>query len=125
MPDKESAEAFILQLLEEYETKEADRQRRRDNPYVLDLIRVLIPHPRGLRRPLVLDLLHRSRRERSLPIPTEFDATVQSAFQQHCADSAVFKKKGKPQLEALFCWPDGKGAGKWAERTRPRNASST
>jgi hypothetical protein len=111
MTDEESIEAFVLRLLEEYEAREAARQVRRDNPYVLDLI---LPHRRGLRRPLVLDLLHKSRRDRNLPIPSNFDETVQSVFQQHCADSAVFKKKGKLQSEALFYWPDGKGAGKWA-----------
>jgi hypothetical protein len=79
-----------------------DKCGRRDNPYVLDLIRVLLPHRRGLRRPLVLDLLHKSRRDRNLPIPSNFDETVQSVFQQHCADSAVFKKKGA-NCKAKLC----------------------
>jgi hypothetical protein len=49
-----------------------------------------------------------------LPIPKTFDSTVQAAYQFYCQDSQEFKKRDVDFSEALFSWPEGKGAGVWA-----------
>lgn len=85
-----------------------------ENPYVRDLIEVLMPHPRGLSRRLVLHTLERKRKQTGLPIPEKFEQSVQSAFQRHCVDSLVFKKRKAPEWQGLFSFPQGKGSGIWA-----------
>ena len=45
--------------------------------------------------------MERARRTKSLPIPDSFDETVQSAFNQHCIQSSVFKKRNVP-ADGLF-----------------------
>jgi hypothetical protein len=92
----------------------AARQLKKDNPYVLDLIGILKPFPRGLRRPFVMDRMIAIRKAKGLDIPDEFESTVQSAYNQHSVDSLVFKKRGAPASEGLFFSPTGKGSGKWA-----------
>src|SRR5712692_2246831 len=78
------------------------RQWRRDNPYVADLIEIMWPHGDiGLSRRNIIDALERSRCDKGLPVPDTFEQTVQSAFNQHCMQSAVFKKRGVP-TDGLF-----------------------
>jgi hypothetical protein len=90
------------------------RLLRLKNPYVLDVVRGLAPHPRGLRSMILLDRLRSTRMSMGLPIPRTFDASVQAAVNYHCRDSDVFKDRDAPDSEALFCWPQGKGKGIWA-----------
>jgi hypothetical protein len=82
-------------------------------PYVLDLITVLAPYQKCTRG-FVLDMLWRNRKDAGLPIPPEFEASAQRALEYYCRDSDVFKKRKVAPIEALFCWPKGKGAGVWA-----------
>jgi hypothetical protein len=99
----------------------AARQLKKDNPYLLDLIKILKPFPQGLRRRFVMDRMISNRKARGLDIPEEFEATVQSAYNHHSVDSLVFKKRGAPAADGLFFSPTGKGSGKWAlnqERAR-------
>ncbi|MBY0271580.1 MAG: hypothetical protein K2X06_17120 [Burkholderiales bacterium] len=78
------------------------RQLQRDNTYVADLIEVLWPlGVTGLSRQQVINLLNRSRRNKGLPIPERFEQALQSAFNQHCLESAVFKKRNVP-ADGLF-----------------------
>ncbi len=92
----------------------AAKKLRLENPYVKDLIEVLQPRSNGLSRQLVLHTLERRRKTAGLSIPKKFEETVQSAYNQHCVDSSVFKKCGKPESEGLFYSPQGKGSGVWA-----------
>lgn len=92
----------------------AAKKLRLKNPYVLDLIWVLRPHAAGLRRPLAMHLIEKNRKQRGLPVPRTLPDTVQSAFQQYCENSDVFKKRKAAPSDALFYWPQGKGAGVWA-----------
>jgi hypothetical protein len=78
------------------------RQWRRDNPYVLDLIETLWSSgSQGMLRASVISSLERARRAKGLPIPDTFEQTVQSAFNQHCIGSAVFRKRNAPS-DGLF-----------------------
>jgi hypothetical protein len=92
----------------------AQKKLRVENPWVLDLIKVLYPHPKGLSRSIVLHTVQRNRRQRGHPLPGEPEATIQSALQQHCVHSSVFKKRSAPPEDGLFHWPKGAGAGVWA-----------
>jgi hypothetical protein len=74
-----------------------EKQWRRDNPYVADLIEALWQSSKeGISRRTVIRSMERARRAKSLPIPDSFEETVQSAFNQHCIQSAVFKKRNVP-----------------------------
>lgn len=90
------------ELWEEVLAASRQQQWRRDNPYVADLVEVMWPHgDTGLSRRKIIDTLERSRREKGLPVPDRFEETVQSAFNQHCMQSTVFRKRKVP-TEGLF-----------------------
>lgn len=89
-------------LLERALAASRERQWRRENPYVVDLVEVLWPHgPGGLSRRKVIESMKVKRHVKGLPVPDSFEETVQSAFNQHCIDSAVFRKRGVP-TDGLF-----------------------
>jgi hypothetical protein len=89
------------------------RALRLKHPYVFDLIRVLALYPR-LSRSIALDKMWCTRKDAGLPIPAAFDSSVQAALQFYCRDSEIFRRRHAPETEALYCWPEGKGAGVWA-----------
>ena len=98
---------------------DAERQAkklRRDNPYALDIIRVLRGRETGVSRGFVLHSVERNRRRLGLPIPKTFEQAVQQSCERFCIDSDVFKERRVPREEAIFAWPKGKGAGHWAIR---------
>jgi hypothetical protein len=96
--------------LEEYLRQVEERSvRRQENPYVLYLIAVLMPHKEGLERQHVISEIERRRRQNGLAIPDKLEQTVQSAFQGHSSQSAAFRGSAD-----LFHWPKGKGSGIWA-----------
>lgn len=109
-------------ILREVEAERQAKKLRRSNPYVLDLIRVLRPSRSGMSRGLVLHFVHKNRQRLGLPIPRTFDDTVQQSCERFCINSDVFKKRGAPEFEALFCWPRGKGSGHWAIRAANADA---
>lgn len=105
---------WLDNALKEIEAEEAHKRLRRQHPYVLDLIEVLRPYPRGLARQNVLQALENRRHSDGLPIPPKFEAAVQSTYNRHCVDSSVFIKRKAPISEGLFYSPGGKGSGIWA-----------
>lgn len=78
---------------------------RREHPYVEDIAYVLLPHENGMSRRKVLEELESQRKRDGLPIPPKFEQAVQSSYNQHCVDSAVFQRRNKPPSEALFHTP--------------------
>lgn len=104
----------LERLLREIEEARQLKKRRREYTYVEDLMRLLPPWRDGLPRSVVLDRLERQRRNDGLPIPKSFEQAVQSAYNQNCVDSAVFKKRGLPNSAAPFFSPGGSGSGLWA-----------
>ncbi len=105
---------WLEQALRELEAKEAAKELRRQHPYLMDLIEVLQPYPRGLSRQIVLHTLEKRRQRDGLPIPPKFEQAVQSVYNRHCVDSLVFIKRKTPLSEGLFHSPGGKGSGTWA-----------
>jgi hypothetical protein len=96
---------------EEYVADLTSKKRRRENPYVADIARELLPHRGGQHRSWVIARLEASRKARGLPIPRTFEASVQSAYNQYCVNSLVYQKRGAPPEEGIFYAPEGKGAG--------------
>jgi hypothetical protein len=92
----------------------AERRIEADYLYLLDLIKVLRPHPGGLRRWSIMRAIRKSRETAKLPIPQKLEDAVERVFRSHCADSENFKKKDNAPDAALFYWPQGKRDGVWA-----------
>lgn len=105
---------WLLDTLESLQQEVESRKYRRENPYVLDLIGTLWPYNAGLGRTYVIDRIRKRRQSKDLPMPKTFENTVQSAFNSHCEDSSVFRKRGVGLDQALFYSVGGKGSGKWA-----------
>ena len=104
----------LERLLREIDEARQLKRRRQKHTYVEDLMDLLLPCRDGLPRSIVLDRLERQRRNDGLPIPKSFEQAVQSAYNQNCVDSAVFKKRGLPSSAAPFFSPEGSGSGVWA-----------
>jgi hypothetical protein len=91
------------------------KQLKNENPYVLQLIRVLWPFgERGLARRHVIERVWRLRNEIGVAMPKAFGATVQSAYNHHCEHSDVFVARNVSLDEALFYPVGRKGSGQWA-----------
>ena len=104
----------LEKLLREIDEASQLKKRRQEHTYVEDLMRLLLPYRDGLPRSIVLDRLERQRRNDGLPIPRSFEQAVQSAYNQNCMDSAIFKKRRLPSSAAPFFSPEGSGSGIWA-----------
>jgi len=75
---------------------------KRESPYVLDLIEVLLPGgSEGVQRASALRTMESTRRTKGLPIPDRFEEAVQGEFNRHSTTSTVFKKRGVP-ADGLF-----------------------
>lgn len=99
------------QILKKIEEALALKHRRRQHPYVVDIVSVLLPHEDGVSRQKVLEELENQRKRDGLPIPPKFEQAVQSSYNQHCVDSAGFQRRNRPSSEALFHTPT---RGTWA-----------
>lgn len=108
------AEDWLDALFREIEETIRLANLKKEHTYVEDLIRLLLPHRHGMSRQMVLHNLERQRRELGLDIPRKFVQSVQSAYNQNCSDSAVFRRRNLPEADAPFYTPGGKGSGKWA-----------
>ena len=101
-------------LLQECEARIGADRLRLDDSYMLDLIRVLLPHPNGVRRWSIMRAIRKSRESTGQPIPHKIEDAVQRVFLQRCVDSEMCMKQGHPEGAALFHWPLGKAGGLWA-----------
>jgi len=103
---------WLDEIIAEIEADEAKRKLKRENPYALDLIRVLWPYgEKGWYR---LDAIHavwKRRDQTGVNMPKKFESTVQSDYNRHTSTSSVFS--GKPE-DDLFYPVGGKGSGRWA-----------
>jgi hypothetical protein len=90
----------------------AKRRLLRFRPYVFDLIAVLA-RAESLERRQVFHLIRRRVEHAQRPVLPSLNETVTEAFLHHCVDSDVFRRRGAPPEEGLFCWPQGKSAGIW------------
>ena len=95
------------------------RAARKANPWVRDIIRILMGSDSGLHiENIEKELL--VCRDVNLNIPKKFRQTLQSCLNQHTSQSFVFLRKGSSDTEDLFFSPSGKGTGVWAIRSLAR-----
>jgi hypothetical protein len=85
-----------------------------EHSYLLDLIKVLRPHPGGLRRWSIMRTIRKNREMIGDPVPQKMEDGIERVFRNHCADTEGFKKRGCAPETALFHWPQGKAGGVWA-----------
>lgn len=104
-------------LLREINEAIAAKKVRLENPYVKDLIEILMPYPNGLLRKMVLHMMEKKRERSGASIPENFEQSVQSSYNQHSVDSQVFIMRKAPESDGLFYSPQGKGSGIWAVYT--------
>src|ERR1700749_191332 len=77
------------------------------DPFVLaELVKVLSPHPGGLRRFSVMRAIRALRDRSQRPVSLKFEAEIERAFRSSCANWAGGKVP--ESTNALFYRPDGK-----------------
>ena len=86
------------------------------NPIVDELVAVLAPHPKGLRRWSVMRTIRKNREAQSRDIPLKLEADVERAFRQFCADAADASMRTVAADQALFYRPAEKAGEVWALR---------
>lgn len=83
------------------------------DPFVLDeLVKVLSPHPGGLRRWSVMRAIRALRDRSQRPVSLKFEAEIERAFRSSCANWAGGKVPDSSNT--LFYRPDGKAGEVWA-----------
>ena len=81
---------------------------------VRDLIKALLPYPKGRSCQRVYDDVRRARQGRGEEPGENFEESIRSAFNQYNRDGSVWRKNGANQKNALFFCPHGLGMGVWA-----------
>lgn len=91
-----------------------------DRQVIEELVKVLLPHPGGLRRFSVMRAIRTERDRASRPVALKFEAEIERAFRSSCANWAG----GKPPEtgSALFYRPEGKAGEVWAVYADRANA---
>jgi hypothetical protein len=97
------------QFWERWRARQDELTLKSENRYAADIVENLLPFPKGRHSSWVMDDLEKERRAKGLPIPKTFNATVQSAYNNHCVGYAAFVKRGSPPTEGLFYSPGPRG----------------
>jgi len=109
MTDDERGDLFEL----EHETEMAARILRSDQPILSELIKVLAPHPGGLRRWSVMRAIRKDRESAARDIPQKFEAEVERIFRRFCADAGDAKTSTCAAKDAFFYRPKEKAGEVW------------
>lgn len=85
-----------------------------DASIVNELIAVLRPHPRGLRRWSVMRAIRNNRNRLSQNIPQKFEEQIERTFRRFCADTAEAESRACPADVAPFYRPRDTAGEVWA-----------
>jgi hypothetical protein len=109
----ENAREFFEPVTSQSATIGAAVQTATGDPFVLDeLVKVLSPHPGGLRRFSVMRAIRALRDRSQRPVSLKFEAEIERAFRSSCANWAGGKVPDSSNT--LFYRPDGKAGEVWA-----------
>jgi hypothetical protein len=81
---------------------------------VADIVKALLPHPKGLRRWSVMRAIRADLRNASRDIPHKLEDDVERAFRQYCAAGTGKTATGAPSGHALFFRPAETAGEVWA-----------
>ena len=93
----------------------ADSQKMRsDRAILIELIKVLTPHPGGLRRWSVMRAIRKERESASRDIPQKFEDEIERTFRRFCADADSAKTRTCAPENEFFYRPKDKAGEVWA-----------
>ena len=93
----------------EWVTTIADHPQQAEDPLALEIIKVLAPYPRGLRRWSVMRAIRKNRILAGQGIPLKLEAEVERVFRRFCAGADA-----RGANNALFFRPTEKAGEVWA-----------
>jgi hypothetical protein len=90
------------------------QKMRSDRAILLEIVKVLAPHPGGLRRWSVMRAIRKERESASRDIPQKFEDEIERTFRRYCADSDNGKPRGQAPEDEFFYRPKDKAGEVWA-----------
>jgi hypothetical protein len=87
--------------VELFELEQGGRLRS-DQPILIELIKVLAPHPGGLRRWSVMRAIRKDRESAARDIPQKFEDEVERTFRRFCTDVGDAKTRTCAAKDAFF-----------------------